>query len=147
MVEIKQVNKNIIIGKEFADKVIELIKQSKNSIDIIVYDWKWYPDQIGSNIQKFNNEIINAVKRNKRVRVITNSEKTIKILEKCGVEAKRWASKKNLHTKLMIIDNEIVILGSHNYTMNAFNINYEVSIIIEDEKISERLKTYFQNLW
>ena len=47
----------------------------------------------------------------------------------------------------MIIDNEIAILGSHNYTMSAFTINYEVSVIIQDKEVVNRLKTYFENLW
>ena len=52
-----------IIGAEFVKKVIPIIKTAKNTIDIIVYDWRWYPDQIGSRIQKFNNTIIDAKKK------------------------------------------------------------------------------------
>ena len=52
-----------IIGKEFGPKVIPLIKQARKSIDIIVFDWRWYPDQIGSAIQRFNNAIITASKK------------------------------------------------------------------------------------
>lgn len=136
-----------IIGNEFADKVIPLIKNSKKSIDIIVYDWRWYPNQIGSAIQRFNNEIVAGRKRGKKIRVITNSLHVIGTLKTQNFEARGKVSSKTLHTKLMIIDGKIVILGSHNYTMNAFTINHEVSVIIEDEKVVERLKLYFENLW
>lgn len=136
-----------IIGNEFAIKVIPLIKQTRKSIDIIVYDWHWYPDQIGSGIQKFNNAIIDAKKNSKRVRAILKNRDTLHILTKNKIQTKKWLSSKTLHTKLMIIDNEIVILGSHNYTMNAFNINYEISVIIQDEEVVKRLKNYFENLW
>jgi len=136
-----------IIGKEFADKIIPLIEQSKKSIDIIVYDWKWYPDQVGSAIQRFNNAIINSAKKGKKVRVITTSPFIDQTLSKLNIKTKRWASRKTLHTKLTLIDNEIAVLGSHNYTMNAFTINYEVSVIIREEAVVKRLNQYFENLW
>ena len=136
-----------IIGNEFADKVIPLIKNSEKTIDIIVYDWRWYPNQIGSAIQRFNNEIVATKRRGKRIRVIANSLHVIDTLKKLNFEARGKVSSKTLHTKLMIIDGKMVILGSHNYTMNAFTINHEVSIITEDEKVVARLKLYFENLW
>ena len=136
-----------IIGKEFADKIIPLIEQAKKSIDIIVYDWKWYPDQVGSAIQRFNNAIINAAKKGKQVRVITTSPYIDNILSELDIKTKKWSSRKTLHTKLTLIDNKIAILGSHNYTMNAFTINYEVSVIIQDEATVKRLNQYFNNLW
>ena len=140
-------NITTIIGKEFGPKVPPLIEQAKHSIDIIVYDWRWYPDQLGSAIQKFNNAIINAAKKGKRVRVITNFTYINPILSQLNIKTKEISSKKTIHTKMMIIDNDIVILGSHNYTMNAFTINYEVSIIIQNQNFAERLDEYFNNLW
>lgn len=140
-------NITTIIGKEFGPKVTPLIEQAKHSIDIIVYDWRWYPDQLGSAIQKFNNAIINAAKKGKRVRVITNFTYINPILSQLNIKTKEISSKKTIHTKMMIIDNDIVILGSHNYTMNAFTINYEVSIIIQNQNFAERLDEYFNNLW
>ena len=136
-----------IIGKEFADKIIPLIEQAKKSIDIIVYDWKWYPDQVGSAIQRFNNAIISAAKKGKQVRVITTSPYIDNILSELNIKTKKWSSRKTLHTKLTVIDNKIAILGSHNYTMNAFTINYEVSVIIQEEATVKRLNQYFNNLW
>lgn len=136
-----------IIGKEFSEKVIPLIDQTKKSIDIIVYDWRWYPDQIGSAIQKFNNAIIRVKKKNIRVRVITNSQHIINLLSQNKVQAKKLLSSKTVHAKLMIIDSKTAILGSHNYTMNAFTVNYEVSVIIQDEKCVKRLEIFFKNLW
>jgi len=137
----------LIIGKEFPTQVIPLIKTARKSVDIIVFEWRWYPDQVGSSIQQFNHEIIKAVRHNLKVRVLVNSKKILGPLKDCGVDAKKLISKRLLHTKVMLIDNEMVILGSHNYTMNAFTINHEVSVIIHDKDVVKRLITYFENLW
>ena len=136
-----------IIGKEFADKVIPLIKNAKKSISIIIYDWRWYPDQIGSGIQKFNNAIINAHKKNINIKIITYSTHTLKTFSQFEILIVKLPSSRPIHTKLMIIDKKIAILGSHNYTMNAFTINYEVSVITQDENAVKRLNQYFSNLW
>ena len=136
-----------IIGAEFTKKVIPIIKSARNTIDIIVYDWRWCPDQIGSRIQKFNNTIIDARKKGIRVRAITNHQNVINILKENKVEAKKNFSSKKLHVKLMIIDDKIAILGSHNYTMSAFTLNYEVSIATEEKEVVNRLKFFFKNLW
>ena len=136
-----------IIGKEFPEKVIPLIEQAKSSIFIIVYDWRWYPDQIGSAIQKFNNAIITLSRKGREIRVITNMPYIDGILKQLNIKVHKINSSKIMHTKLMIIDNKIAILGSHNYSMAAFTINYEVSVAIQDEKVVARLKSYFENLW
>lgn len=136
-----------IIGREFPKKVIPLIQQAKNSIDIIVYDWRWYPDQIGSEIQKFNNAIVVAARKGVKVRAITNLEAVISILRGNKVEAKSLLSYRKVHVKNMLIDNELAIIGSHNYTMNAFTLNYEVSIITYNKGVVNRLRIFFDNLW
>ena len=137
----------IIISREFPKKVIPLIKNATKSIDIIVFDWGWYPDEIGEQIQIFNNVIFNKNRKGVKVRALVQKNLIKIILNKCGIDAKVLHSAKLLHIKLMIIDEKIAILGSHNYTKNAFNVNYEVSIMIHDEKSIFELQRYFNNLF
>lgn len=136
-----------IVGKEFAEKVIPLIKQAKYTINIVVYCWWWYPDQIGSNIQKFNNAIIDAAKKGVNIKVMANEYPTIAVLKRNGIKARKIETTRKVHAKLMIIDNKIAIIGSHNYSMGAFTTNYEISVITQDEEVVNRLKQFFNNLW
>jgi len=137
----------ILIGRAFARQVIPLIKNAKKSINIIVYNWLWYPNEIGSKIQNFNNEIVKANRRGVEVKAVVQKMLIAEILRKENIKVRRIESSKTLHTKLMIIDDKIAILGSHNYTMNAFNINYEVSVILYDNEIVKELKQYFTNFF
>lgn len=136
-----------IIGKEFPEKVIPLIKAARHTIDIVVYSWWWYPDQIGSAIQRFNNAIVNAAKKGVNVKAMLNDYVTINALLQNKVKARTLETERKMHAKLMIIDNKIAILGSHNYSMSAFTLNYEVSVIIQEEKAVQRLRQFFNNLW
>jgi len=135
------------MSREFPKVVIPLIKNAKKSIDIIVFDWGWYPDEIGEPIQIFNNSIYNANKHGVKVRALVQKRLIKIILEKLNIDVKVLHSSKLLHIKLMIIDGEIAILGSHNYTKNAFNVNHEVSIITRQEEDIQKLQTYFNNLF
>ena len=137
----------ILIGREFAQQVIPLIRNAKKSINIIVYNWLWYPNEIGSKIQVFNQALIRANRRGIDVRAVVQKTLIAEILRREKVKVRKIESGRVLHTKLMIIDNEMAILGSHNYTMNAFNINYEVSAIIHDAQIVSDLKEYFKNFF
>jgi len=137
----------IIISRDFPKKVTPLIKQAKKSIDIIVFDWGWYPNEIGEAIQIFNNAIYNANLHGVHVRVITQKRLIKEILTRIGIQAKLLHSSKLLHIKMMLIDGEIAILGSHNYTKNAFNLNYEVSVILRDAKSIAELQRYFDNIY
>jgi len=137
----------ILICREFARQVIPLIQNAKKSIDIIVYNWLWYPNEIGSKIQNFNQAIVQANRKGIEVKAVVQKTLIAEILRHEKIKVRKIESSRILHTKLMIIDDAIAILGSHNYTMNAFNINYEVSVIIHDPKIVSELKEYFSNFF
>lgn len=136
-----------VVGKEFPEKVIPLIENAKQTIDIIVFDWRWYPDTPGSLAQQFNFAICNAAKRGVKIRVITNSVSILDILRKFGITAKKLNIKNLVHAKMMIIDGRLCVIGSHNYTENAFQINFEISAIISDSNEMPRFQQFFDNLF
>lgn len=136
-----------IIGKQFPDKVIPLIENAKQSIKIVVFDWRWYPNDPANPVQLFNQAIIRARRRGVDVKVITNIQDVITILKNEKIEAKKPLTEKLIHTKMMIIDDEVLILGSHNYTQNAFTMNHEVSMIHKGKEELDEFNKFFHNLF
>lgn len=137
---------DIIVGKEFPQKVVPLIEGAKKSIAIVVFDWRWYPNEPGNPVQLFNQAIIQAVRRGVKVTVITNCDDVVKKLNSEGCNAKKLKTEKLVHAKLMIIDSEKAIIGSHNYTQNAFIMNHDLSIIIDDSIMVNGFEEYFRTL-
>jgi len=135
-----------IIGNEFPKKVIPLIESSKKTIDIIVFDWRWYPQDPGASVQLFNQAIVRAVRRGVKVRVVANNDEIVRVLNSVGCEAKKILTKKLVHCKIMVIDGGIVVTGSHNYTESAFQMNLELSVILELENAAD-FSNFFQNLF
>ena len=136
-----------IIGKEYPRKVIPLIDNAKNSIKIVVFDWRWYSDDPGNPCQLFNQSIVRARKRGVEVRACVNSALIAEPLKLNGVDVRIPISKNLMHTKMIIIDENTLILGSHNFSQNAFTFNLETSIIIKDDKSIFDFVSFFNSLW
>jgi phosphatidylserine/phosphatidylglycerophosphate/cardiolipin synthase-like enzyme len=136
-----------IISKDFPKVVIPLIDSAVFSIDIIVYDWRFYRNDVASPVSLFNQSIARACSRGVIVRCLVQNDSVIDELKKLGCNAKKIHSSKLLHTKLMIIDKVNVIMGSHNYTQNAFSSNEEASIYVIMRDENNGLVQYFNNLF
>ncbi len=136
-----------IIAQQYPKVVIPLIQNVKQSIKIIIFDWRWYPMRLGSTVSTFNQAIIEAQKRGVDVMALVSSEQVLTRLKSHGIQAKMVYSKKMLHTKLMLLDDKIVVLGSHNYTQNAFALNHECSVAFSLETSDNEFVKYFSSLW
>lgn len=138
---------DIIIGSEYPKKVIPLIDNSKRNIDIVVYDWRWYENQLAHPVQQFNMAIVRAVQRGVSVRAVVNAHILVPVLTSVGVRVRQLKDKRTMHSKLMMIDENILIIGSHNFTRNAFTSNIETSIAIDLPQGERRFTTFFNNLY
>ena len=136
-----------IIGKQFPLVVIPLIEKVKRNLDIVVFDWRWYPQDPGSPVQLFNQAIVRAVRRGVQVRAVANNNQIISTLRSVGVNACRQRATNLLHCKIMILDRESVILGSHNYTQNAFSVNTELSVHIYPGEDVKSYLDFFNSLF
>lgn len=136
-----------IIGKQFPVKVVPLIEQAKKSIKIVVFDWRWYPNNPSHPVQRFSQAIIQAKRRGLEVKVIANSLGIVNILKQQGCDAKKPLTPKLIHSKIIIIDEEILIIGSHNYTQSAFTMNHEASIVVKGQENLKGFIKYFNNLY
>jgi len=136
-----------VIGREFPKKVIPIIERAATSIDVIVFDWRWYPQDPGASVQLFNQAILRAVRRGVKIRIIANTDEIVNILKSEGCQTRRLITKSLVHCKVMIIDNQIMITGSHNYTESAFQMNLELSVIFDDPSAINKSLVFFNNLF
>ena len=137
----------IISGSQFPKEVIPLIENAKKSIEVVVFDWRWYPNDSGSSVQLFNQAIVRASKRGVEVRGIVNNDQIVRIFKENGCNFKKIITPKLVHCKLMIIDEVIAITGSHNYTASAFQMNLELSVIIDEIEAVAGLANFYKNIW
>lgn len=140
-------NIKTIIGKQFPREVIPLIDNAKQSISVVVFDWRWYPQDTSSPVQLFNQAIVRAVRRGVEIRAISNNDEIVRTLNAVGVRAVRLRIKNLVHAKLMVIDSRLVITGSHNYTTHAFTENIELSILADCENLAKEAELFFNQIY
>lgn len=140
-------NNICIVSKDFPKVVIPLINNAKHSIDIVVFDWRFYKNDPSNPVSTFNHSIGHACTRGVNVRAYIKNDGVIDILKQLGVNAKKHENSRILHTKMIIIDNSIVVLGSHNYTQHAFSTNYEVSTQFTVDPVKNDFVDYFNNIF
>ena len=136
-----------VIGKDFPKKIIPLLDSAKQSINIVVYDWRWYPNDPGCAVQIFNQSLVRASRRGVKIKAIVNNDGIVEILKSLEINARRVVLKNIIHAKLMIIDDNIVILGSHNYSQNAFTLNQEISVILSVPEKDHDFSRFFYSLF
>lgn len=136
-----------LIGSQYPEEVGKLIDSAVCKIDILMFDWRWYRNDPFHPLQVFNQKMVRAVRRGVKIRAITNYNEVIDTLNLLGFYAKNLPVSNLMHSKLVIIDNKIVVTGSHNFTGNAFTSNFETSVIFHDEETAKKFSNYFENLW
>lgn len=136
-----------IIAQDYPRVVIPLIEAARGSIRIIVFDWRFYPNSPAHPVTMFNSAIGRARSRGVEVRALVNNDAVVASLldQKCA--AKIIHSKKLLHTKMIILDDVNVVIGSHNFTQNAFSHNEEASVLVEMPTKDNSFVKYFDALW
>lgn len=76
------------------------------------------------------------------------NEPAARFLIKRGVRVRRFPEKlRQLHTKALVVDDQIVIAGSHNWTAGSFRINSETSVAIMSEDCADSVARHFAELW
>jgi putative cardiolipin synthase len=53
-----------------------------------------------------------------------------------------WRSRSGLHTKAMVVDREVAMIGSYNFDPRSANINSECALLVESPVFAERVAEY-----
>jgi phosphatidylserine/phosphatidylglycerophosphate/cardiolipin synthase-like enzyme len=117
--------------KKAKNDIEKLIKNSKSSIDIAMYNF---------GHKKLAKLLDKAQKRGVLVKVFYDKKDVVfNDIETKTVDRK-------LHTKIAIFDKKIVVFGSPNWTKKSFKENYEVLYITDDKKLVKKFNKFFKSL-
>ncbi|PAF53991.1 nuclease NucT [Helicobacter sp. 13S00482-2] len=134
--------------------LINSIQSSEKNIDISIFSFT--NREIAKNLK-------DAAKRGVKIRIIydyesniNNPYSTIGYLSKynninaCLLKGKQDKNKKYdgiMHQKLAIIDTKTIIIGSANWSKNAFENNYELILKSTDKEMIIKAKSYFRKMF
>jgi len=67
-------------------------------------------------------------------------------LKDAGIDVRFDSAEKKTHNKVLVIDREIIIVGSHNYSFDGLKYNNETSLLIRDRDRVKELIEYFEQI-
>ena len=148
----------IIEDSDYFPVVNKALKEATQSVKVMMFEVGYYPEYPDSPSNILVEDLIKAKKRGVKVRVILevsdwNPKVTKKnryvgeLLSRGGVEVSYDSLQTTTHTKLVIIDSQLSIFGSTNWTYYSLTHNRELSIIIKSPEIAKELEEYFNKAW
>jgi len=148
----------ILIDEDYRKMLVQAMAGAKRDIRIMQYriQRKLGRGQTEENL--FLDVIKDRVKRDVKVWLIIDyyprpgmaykeNLYTALVLMDHGVYARYLRNSRVCHAKVVIVDQEIAIAGSHNWTTNSLKRNLEVSIMIKDREEVKRLIEEFDKLF
>ncbi|MCI2236608.1 phospholipase D-like domain-containing protein [Helicobacter sp. CaF467b] len=135
-------------------QLINTIKSAQNTLDIAIYSF---------TNREISKAIRDTAKKGVQVRIIydkksnqKNNHSTIGYLAKlkniqtCFLEGKRSQNGKYnglMHSKMAIIDDKHLILGSANWSKSAFEANYETLAILKNKEFIQKAQKEFEAMF
>lgn len=150
--EIEKIN-----GSDYFPAIHEVLQNAKKSIYMVMYYVNYRKDEHQSKVSILVNDLVEAHERGVDVKIILDQNVVFKGNRLLGRDyeesGRNWSifnyfkSKgmnvhlDNLeittHGKPLVIDKEIVIVGSANWTKHALNIGNEHSVLIKSEELAK----------
>jgi len=145
-----------LVGRDYAYTVPRLIDAAAERVSITIYQSSYTPGK-PTKPDLIINALLRAQARGVKVKALINftgaasNTKTNNSLAQCLIENKvavRAARSGYLvHGKVVIIDTECSVLGSHNLTQRGLWHNYEASVAVHNTPVAESLEAWFDWLW
>ncbi len=144
-------NIRVVNDREYFEAVSPLLKNSKESIHILMFNVAYYVKYPNSTMNFIIRDLIEAADRGVDVKIVADeyqsTEATVEYLQSRGINIKFDNPEQTTHSKLIIVDGKVVIVGSTNWSYYAIEKNHESNVIIESEIIAEEFELYFEAIW
>jgi len=143
-------NMSILVDEDYFPTAIGFIQNAEKSIYIGAFEIKYYDTYKNSYSNQLLDALIDAHKRGVDVRIVSDqyysTPEAMTYLQEAGVDA-RWDSEsRTMHSKFMVIDGEIVVVGSTNWSYYSMTKNNEANVVIHSKDLAKDFIKYFEDL-
>lgn len=135
-------------GTTYYEKVHKAINEAKDSIYISMYLFKKYGEDPRHEVNALLNDLIKAKKRGVEIKVLldqtmkdadgaSSNKETYQVLLENKIETEFAPEDRVFHAKLVIIDEHIIFVGSHNWSRAALGgYNNEYSVMVKSREVA-----------
>lgn len=147
----------LVTDAQYFQVAKKMIQEAKSLIQVMMFEMGYYDRYPNTPSNILIKELIDAKKRGVKVEVILEvregrdrtterNRNTGKILSSGGVEVIYDPLFKTTHAKLMVVDGQLALVGSTNWTYYALTNNNEVSVLIRSKEVARELIDYFNRV-
>jgi phosphatidylserine/phosphatidylglycerophosphate/cardiolipin synthase-like enzyme len=144
----------VLADGDYFPSLLELLDRSKVSIDLAMFVFKIGKGK-NNRPARIRDSLIRAARRGIKVRVFLErsgyddklndtNRKVAEQLTAGGVNVILESPKTTTHNKVVVIDRRYAIVGSHNFTQSALKYNHELSLLVDDRQLAEKLVSYME---
>ena len=147
----------LVLDAQYVQVAQKMIKEAQESIQVMMFEMRYYDEHPNTPSNLLIKELIDAKKRGVKTEVILEvrededrttqtNRRTGKMLSEGGVEVIYDPLFKTTHAKVMVVDGELSLLGSTNWTYYALTSNNEASVLIRSKEVAKELVDYFNRV-
>lgn len=148
----------LVVDNQYLSVAKALVEQAKKEICISTFKLEVTDKPRGKDLLEFFKAIIEKIKSGVKVKVLfnwhedrrsvakTNFYSSI-FLKSAGVDIRYLKNNRCCHAKLLMIDKEKVLLGSHNLSVRSTQANFELSYLIPDPETVAQVGAVFERLF
>ena len=145
----------LVKDNQFLSQALALIEQAKREICIATFKLEVNDKPRGRNLKNFFERLIEKRKSGVKINVLFNwhdDRRSVaktnyyasQFLKNAGADVRYLQANRCCHAKLIIIDQEKVLLGSHNLSIRSCENNFELSYLIPDPETVSQVYSVFQ---
>ncbi|MFA4889520.1 MAG: phospholipase D-like domain-containing protein [Candidatus Omnitrophota bacterium] len=148
-----------ISGAKYFPAVKEALAKAEKSVYLVMYLAKFDPQERRSRVYGLVEELVNAHKRGVKVKVILDqgldfstlrreekNDLLFSYLKKQGIEVYFDELYRITHSKAIVIDEKIVVLGSTNWSDSSLGRNSETACLIHSQDLAKQVLNDFSRI-
>jgi phosphatidylserine/phosphatidylglycerophosphate/cardiolipin synthase-like enzyme len=147
-----------VVGSSFFPKAVDQINSATKSVSICIFTARYYRGQSRNPVNELFDALRRAAQRGVNVRLLLNqdfqddesargNEFIVRYFKNRNFQAALGGKSTRIHSKLLLVDNQTTIIGSHNYSARAHRTNFETSVIIKSPEVHSFFIREFERLW
>ena len=148
----------LVVDNQFLPQAQALIELAKKEICISSFKLEINEKPRGRALKGLFDTIIEKIKSGVKVKILfnwhddrrsvpkTNYHASI-FLKSAGADVRYLQNNRCCHAKLLIIDKEKVLLGSHNLSIRSCENNFELSYLIPDPETVTQVSAIFESIF
>jgi len=144
--------------ERFLPAVVQLIQPAQTTVMISTYKLEHTMRTRGDALRVIFEALVAAKQKGVNVKVLLNWNDLKRSVAKTNLYAMTWLSNQGIetryldnnrccHAKMVIVDKNVIILGSHNLSCKSVMENLEASIQTDDKEIVEQAVKLFEAAW